>query len=396
MTPARHVLERLLRRGESAQRRGENGSLSMTSQRDAGEYLGIGPLPDLEAFHAQIALAEREGAIAVQRNRHGDGEQLKRITVRDLFALARHLGETPLQERLDAAASLLTPWQERFPVIQQVLTAWREGRKVRGCDAQSAGDAADAARVVAARQADAGNERILRRESARLLGHSKRLEKLTGWLDLISNNELTASGLSDEEIWAQLDLRREPQPFRIAGTGLVELSDGTQLPLPRSYLGLPTEDIHRIVSSACYLITIENLASFHEATRLPEAASALLVYTGGFPSPAWRTAYLRLVQSLPPDTPLYHWGDIDEGGFRIATALVQTLRESGRTLRPWLMSPDAIPAGLETATPSPSKLSALCRWAQAAGWGEVVQALQHRPVLLEQESLDAALPGSER
>ena len=104
---------------------------------------------------------------------------------------------------------------------------------------------------MAARQADAGNERILRRESVRLFGQSKRLEKLTPWLDLLLTNDLASSGLMPQETWALLDLRREPQPFLVAGSGTVTLLDGMQLPLARPFLGLPSEAISGFSRDTC-------------------------------------------------------------------------------------------------------------------------------------------------
>ncbi len=128
--PAQHVLERLLRRGETARRRGQSASLSMRSARDAAEYLALRSLTEIETFHAHIALAERDGGIEVQRDRCGDGERLERLSVANLTALARHLGTIPLDQQADAAADALSRWQAQFPIIHDVLIRWREGRKV--------------------------------------------------------------------------------------------------------------------------------------------------------------------------------------------------------------------------------------------------------------------------
>lgn len=390
--PAQHVLERLLRRGETARRRGQNASLSMRSARDAGEYLALRSLAEIETFHAHIALAERDGGIEVQRDRCGDGERLERLSVANLTALARHLGTIPLDQQADAAADALSRWQAQFPIIHDVLMRWREGRKVRGADASAASDLADAAVAVAARQADAGNERILRRESVRLFGQSKRLEKLTPWLDLLLTNDLASSGMMPQETWALLDLRREPQPFLVAGSGTVTLLDGMQLPLARPFLGLPSEAISALSSPARCVLSIENLASFHDAAALAaQRHDILLLYTAGMPSPAWRKACLRLLQGLPQSLAFYHWGDIDEGGFRIASVLAGMLGSVGRALRPWCMTPDVAIA--ETPPPPPPEtLRAMCRWARRAGWDDVACELEISPMSLEQERLDALLP----
>ena len=393
MSEARTVLERLLRRAESARRRGadEHASLPMGSAR---EYAGLRALDGLERFHAEVALAERDGAITVRREaRSGDGSRLLRLTVADLPALARHLGISLLDDRVVMAAAELEPWVARFPVIAEVLDVWRSGRKLRSCGPEAAKDLADAATAVAARADDAGHERILRRESVRLFGDSKRLEKLTAWLELLVTGELAASGLSKEEIWSAIGLRREPQPLLLAGRGTVTLADAT-LPLVRPYLGVPVESLQSVTTTARCLLSIENLASFHDAAQANRSGDALLIYTGGMPSPAWRAAYARMLRALPPELPVFHWGDIDEGGFRIAAVLSAVARDAGRSLQPWLMSPSMLPADILRGAdaPVPSLLASMRRWAGRAGWPQVAEALARQPVRLEQERLDPAMP----
>lgn len=391
---ARVVLERLLRRAESAQRRGANLHVSLSMKRTT-EYTALRSLAELESFHADVLLAERDGAIAVQReDRSGDGSRLLRLSVADLSALARHLGVQLLDQRVAAAALELDPWCARFPVIIDVLDGWRSGRKVRGSGAEAAVDLAHAARAVAARADDAGHERILRRESVRLFGDSKQLEKLTGWLELLITGELSATGLSKEDVWSAIGLRREPQPMLLAGDGSVDLLD-VSLPLVRPYLGLPVEAVRAVTTSARCLLSIENLASFHDAARAPGAESVLLLYTGGMPSPAWRAAYASVLSHLPDALPVYHWGDMDEGGFRIAAVLAEVARAVGRTLQPWMMSPNDVPLAIVklTAQPSSSQLAAMTRWAERCGWTSLADDLRESPLQLEQESLDPRFPG---
>jgi hypothetical protein len=402
VSDARRVLERLLRKGELARRRGDAApaSLPMTTEASARDYLALRTLADRETFHAQVALAERAGAIAVQRDRHrSDGERLLRLTVTDLDGLARHLGVPLLEARVAQAAEALSPWLPHFPVLDEVLAMWRADRKVRGHGPEAAPDLADAALAVRARLADDAHERILRRESARLFAGraqaSKRLEQLTPWLDLLMTGERVADGpLEKEHVWASLGLRREPQPLLVAGTATLLLEGGVQLPLATAFLGVPLEAVQGVRTSATCLLSVENLASFHDAARAPGADRTLLLYTGGMPSPAWRRAYTRLLRSLPADLPVWHWGDIDEGGFRIAAVLAETAAASGHRLHPWRMSPAAREHvhGGEGHVPAPAVLAAMCRWAERAGWHGVVADLRSQPLCLEQEALPAELP----
>lgn len=397
MNPARGTLERLLRKGERARLRGDAAaaSLPMTTAASAGDYLALQTLAEREAFHAGIALAERAGALDVERDRHrSDGERLLRITVADLDALAVHLGVELLDARAARAETLLQPWQARFPVLDAVLQAWRSDRTVRGQGPEAAADLADAARAVATLQEAPGGERILRRESVRLFGDSKRLERLTPWLELLATGEPAASGLAREEVWSAIGLRREPQPLLLAGSGRVDLG-GTGVPLVRPYLGVPMDALRSLATDARYLLTIENLASFHDAACDPAAAQGLLLYTGGMPSPAWRRACARVIAGLPATATLYHWGDIDEGGFRIAAVLAEVARGAGRTLQPWRMSMASLHQAMDEGMhrqPTPATLAAMQRWARRAGWDEVAEDLARQPFQLEQERLEIVLP----
>lgn len=402
MSDARRVLERLLRKGERARLRGDAtaASLPMTTPASARDYLSLRTLAERETFHAQVALAERAGAIAVQRDRHrGDGDRLLRLTVADLDALAGHLGVPLLEGRVREAAGVLSPWRPHFPVLDDVLAAWRADRKVRGHGPEAAPDLADAALAVSARRADESHERILRRESARLFAGrplaSKRLEQLTPWLDLLASGQPVADGpIEKEHIWASLGLRREPQPLLVAGPGTLLLDGDVALPLATTFLGVPLDAVRGVRTDAVCVLSVENLASFHDAARAADADRVLVVYTGGMPSPAWRRAYVRLLRSLPPDMPVWHWGDIDEGGFRIAAVLADTVSATGHRLQPWRMSPAALaraaPPGVYV--PDAAVLGAMCRWAERAGWDGIAAELRSHPLCLEQEALPAGRP----
>lgn len=393
MSAADAVLARLLRRAESARRRGD-GRPTAINMAGVEEYTTLRTLTELETFHACIALAERAGALQVQREtRSGDGSSLLRLSVCDAAVLANHLGVSLLDERVAEAELLLEPWRLRFPVLEEVLAAWRDNHKLRGAGPEAAQALADAACAVAARLDDAGSERVLRRESTRLFRDSKRLEKITRWLELLATGELIASGLSEVEVWALLGLRREPQPLLISGVGTATVGE-VVLPLLRPFIGLPLEQLRALRTDARCLVSIENLASFHDATKAPGAEQTLLLYTGGMPSPAWRAAYALILACLPTALPIYHWGDIDEGGFRIAAKISEAAAKAGKKLQPLLMAPDELPDEVYAAAPRPTppQLARMCRWATLAGWEGVSAALQLRPIQLEQEHLNVQLP----
>ena len=389
-SPATRVLERLLALGENAHARGEARARGLTA-RNCPEYAGLGSLAEVERFHAQLADAERAGAIQVEREPGSDAFRAVRLA--DLDRLGAHLGQRLRGDRVAEARALLAPWLSSHPVLCEVLERWTHGKPVRGHGPEAAPALRDALHAVDCRRADDYAERILRRESVRMFGDSKRLERLTPWLDLVSTGELAPSGLHEHDVWGSLGLRREPQPMLVAGLGEVELAD-VRLPLCRPYLGLPVDAVRSIASDARYLLTIENLASFHDAARMLAATGSpgLLVYTAGMPSPSWRALYRRILAGLPDATEVYHWGDIDEGGFRIAATLAADVREQGRTLRPWLMSPSTIAEPQRAGKAPTAAATRMAYWAGAAGWDTIATELATNPLRIEQEALDPLLP----
>jgi hypothetical protein len=390
-SPARRALARLFRLGEQAQVRGADKPVQMPmTAAKCPEYVGLQPLRDFETFESEIALAVRAGAIVAEPEDFGrDDRRLQRLRLRDLAALAAHLG-LPLQtDALRAAEAAFAEHRAAHPVLDEVLARWRSGRRVRGQGAEAADTLLDAIRAVDARRADPAQERLLRRESVRLFGDSKRLESLTRWLDLLLTGEPEPSGLEQAQIWSALGLRREPQPVLIAGRGEAVLDDGA-LPLRRPYLGLPVDAVRTLNTTAQHLLTIENLTSFHDAARALGDGDGLLLYTGGMPSPPWRAFYARVLHGLPASTRLHHWGDIDEGGFRIAAVLAAVAAEAGKALQPWRMSPRDAPPG--SAIPTATALEKMIASAQRAGWHDLATELQANPVCVEQEAMDAVLP----
>lgn len=401
-TPARRALERLLRLGEQAQARGGTKPVQMPmTETKCPEYCALQSLQAFERFEAEIALAVQCGAIEAEPATFGrDDRRLTRLRLLDAERLGAHLGLRVLSAKLRDAEAVLMNGHADFPVLEAVLARWRSGRRVRDRGPEAVGDLVDAMKAVSARRVDPAQERLLRRESVRIFGDSKRLEALTPWLDLLLTGEVAASGLEPEQVWSALGLRREPQPVLIAGSGAVRVGD-VRLPLCRPYLGLPIDALCGLDTSSRYLMTIENLTSFHDAARALPEGDGLLVYSGGMPSPPWRALYARLIRWLPADARLYHWGDIDEGGFRIAAAIASIATEAGRTLQPWRMAPEDVLGScapvsdgvlIDRIPVDSDVIDRMATWAGRAGWHRIAEALRHDPVRIEQEALDPSFP----
>ena len=128
------------------------------------------------------------------------------------------------------------------------------------------------------------------------------------------------------------------------------------------------------------------VTTFHSEARRLGKENVLLIYTAGMPSPAWREMYRRLLGDVAYGTPVVHWGDVDEGGFRIAAALAREAIAAGHTLQPWKMHPDDVPENARCKA-SDYVLGRIQRFADAAGWPELGKAVAEARFTVEQEGL---------
>jgi hypothetical protein len=137
-----------------------------------------------------------------------------------------------------------------------------------------------------------------------------------------------------------------------------------------------------------YIICIENPTSFWRyCTEIEGNYLALL--SDGFPARDVLSSMVHLVKSARASTnmPLYHWGDIDAGGVRIAAHLEDAfnvpicLHEMSPSLALTLGTPLQSRNGLERLATRPSPIGELARWLRT-----------DQAKMLEQEELDPKAP----
>jgi hypothetical protein len=385
---ARSLLEKLLSAGEreSAGRRSRQAALTTSHLAD---YRRFTSLQKKESYEVTMRAAQAEGAVALKwdNERTADGF-IQRIDLSDARKLARFLGIVLAQDQVTHAEMQLLPLAERFPVIHELLQRWAQLRKVRGLGPDSVADWLDAVRTIESCRRDSGTEGIslpIREASARLFNDSKRIERLTGPLDVLLANCIETEIREPAAVWQELGLFREEHPVRLAGNVVIERERIT-VPLDSPYMGLPAATVKRLASVPTLVMTIENLTTFHSEAKRRCEEPILLIYTAGMPSPAWRAMYVRLLQGLPASVPVFHWGDIDEGGFRIAATLAQEALAVGRAIRPWAMHPSDVPEDLRRKA-TPKTLERIRHFAEAAGWPELGEAVAAAGFTVEQEGL---------
>jgi hypothetical protein len=396
---ANQALHKLLRRAENASRR-EVGARNV-ALRFSGDslpaYAGIETHTEKESCHGDLQLAEREGAITIEWDRRaGERNQIQRIRLADGDALARYLGVVPRWDAVSRAAELFAQHESEHPVLRSVLELWRSGAKVRGTGPEDTDAWRDAVAVVSHCRLQVAVDVPVRRLSARLTSDSKRIEQLSALIDVLIQGDVAVPARDAEDVFNEIGLVKFPPTLLIAGAIQVAIGEHN-VAVDSAYLGFPPSAITGFVCSpvVAELLTIENLTTFHEmVARRHEAPSAILLYTGGMPSPSWKRVYRLLLLSLPRDARVFHWGDIDAGGFRIADHLADCVADAERRLELHGMSPE-IPGVDSVTTRRPLtdvEVSVIERICARRGWDAARHwATEHR-MAVEQESLQAAWP----
>jgi hypothetical protein len=390
-------LAKAFNRAQAAQARGKPAHIRLPlTEAQCPDYFVMRNLDEATEFRAELTTAERLGAIRVEpAPRMAPPRDVKAVVVADIEVLATHLGIDLRAGQVALAREQLAPYLDEFPILDEVLNRWGSGKTVRGKEpsAETLKALLDAIKVRVARQCKT-DEVLMRRESSRIFNDSKRIEKLSRWLDLLSEGSIVPSGLAKADIFSALGLHKEPQPFLIATDAWI--TDGhIKSCLFRPYHGLPMAAIEEFgfeTMPAC-VVTVENKSTFHEMAMLAIGTQACLIFSGGMPSPAWHRVYSKILDSLDDDVPIYHFGDLDVGGFRIASAIAEVAKLQGKTLQHWLMDPVLLTGlGYKLYPFKPSQITKMQSWCERIGWDELVDRIANSPGLLEQERIVPSLP----
>lgn len=152
-----------------------------------------------------------------------------------------------------------------------------------------------------------------------------------------NHDENYRGSLSTDEILAEYHIFRNPSWLMLKGHGACykKGTDGLNrqidLEIFTGGMGISNEDISHISWDGnikpAYVITIENLTSFHQWNV---ADGGLCIYLGGYANAA-RRSMLQSMYQVYEDVPFYHFGDIDCGGFLIWKNLCESTGISFKT-----------------------------------------------------------------
>ncbi len=248
--------------------------------------------------------------------------------------------------------------------------------------------------------------------SVRIFNNSKRFEAIKNQLvSLARLGNPEWKRLPAEEVLRELNLVPNPNYIHLAGNWQLTLASGEILSLGgfSPALGFPaaqTASLKSVEIHADAVLSIENLTTFHEfvrtehATRIrqeslrntqfePTVACSVFrfaaICTYGNPSPPIR----RLLRLIPNSTPIYHWSDLDYGGFNILSQLRRLVSER---IQPYRMDIATLDSNYERSRPltvsDRANLKKLLQRPELRDVRPVIEHLLKRGVKLEQEGVE--------
>ena len=386
------VLREQLQRGERKRVTGSTAAPQKSNLTATNSIYWRQDFDERMRGHEQIQSAVRRGAVvAGWGDQGGEDRPLEWVRVRDVDVLADLLGVSTNVDQLQAAKEGLTAWLERYPRLSEVLLAWAAMRRVRLMGPDSWNSWRDALHVLDALAARPGEDQVIRVLSGRLFSDTKRIEQLLPQLDVLSGEGLASRPRGKWEVLKTLGLVKQPLPLMVAGVGTILMQEGPDCTIVRPYVGVAPRNVCGLTATPAWVLTIENLTTFHLAAEaMKDRTDGLAVFTGGMPSPAWVAGFRRLTEKLSQSATFYHWGDIDVGGFRIAARLQEVAMSPDVSLQPWLMDATTSGSGKNV---SDSIRDAMRVAAIRAEWS----MFQEMPALtLEQELVEVMLPDTKR
>lgn len=345
---------------------------------------------DRDDLYGRLRAAATAKAVTLEMGKNESRHLILRVVLADATKLYQFLGRTP---KADTAATAIADLRPRLPDLPEAMAPlfdaleanWRRGRGLAGLSFDHLHIVAQCLLAVAALVDGRLDGQDLRTFSRRATGDSKFVEAHQGRIvDLLRLVAEVPEELDSEEVLASHGIARYPQPCLLSGPVSYR---GQPLPT-RPYLGIAPDmiDALGVVGAPPWILTIENLASFNrQARELP--GDGILLYTGGFPSDATLACLLALAKATT--CPIYHWGDIDAGGIKIAYRIERALAPLGRLLHLHLMNP-----ALARRHGAPTSAKTVFRIEVTASVVADLAIFLESPGthLLEQEELDPALP----
>lgn len=235
----------------------------------------------------------------------------------------------------------------------------------------------------------------MRAFSVKTYGDSKKFEReikqhIVPVIKKFEPDLLDAEEISDRAVLAQVGIIMMPEVFEFCGNVKVHFTNGTVdfSPISKGAC-ISSESISDIlsidISETDRIIFIENKTNYTEYCLNNKTERELVVYHGGFYSPQRGDFFRRLCAET--DIPVYFWGDIDYGGFKMFARLKNNIIHSLQPLNMDIHSYNRYKiSGLKKNDDYITKLKALDENPDYMMFNDVIAAIADEKITVEQES----------
>lgn len=290
-------------------------------------------------FSRELVEAEQRGAVQVVRGAGPTREDIRFVRLTDAAGLYRDLKRTPAHETAASSGATALDGLDLHPALRaeadKAIAKWSRNTGWWGLEPGETTRLRHMLQLAQAIVVDAHVGLDIRTFSRRITGNSKALETLeTGVLRLVGSVVRLPPGRKPRDVLAWLGLEKFGPALLLSGP--VALGD-IEFPTDIGYLGIPPQQVQRIrlTRQPTYILTIENQTSFNrQVAEVDSGRQGLVVYSGGYPSRHTQLA-LRVLADMAPQTPFFHWSDIDADGAWIFRTVERSI---GRPLHPHLMT----------------------------------------------------------
>ncbi len=220
--------------------------------------------------------------------------------------------------------------------VARISEAWSRSRSWAGIvpnDVRSLREALLLAHAILERRHEGSDYRTF---SRRTTSDSKSLERLEAPVVRLIRTVCSdfPNNASPRESLAAIGLEKVSPPLLLSGP--ISLH-GNPIASPLAFLGMSANDAGGLgfTTPPAYSLVIENYTSFvRHVTEADPDRIGLTVYSGGYPSVGIQRALATISARLPPNTPFFHWSDIDPDGIWIFQTVERAI---GQPLLPHLM-----------------------------------------------------------
>lgn len=362
-------------------------------------YKKVGDPAAQDDFHRTLHDAERGGSISLEKGSEWRfTQEYARVRLRDADRLYEFLNRRPsaamaTDARLDLEREIGVVAKEAVfaELLCEANAAWKTNRKFLGYGPEEADLLATIFRLAHAISHLHGQYIDHRTFSRRVVRDSKTLERNeTRIAEILKRIRPDLADKEPRKVLRAFGIIRRAHPLFLKGPVSLETDLMTLHGTGPSFVGLPWQSIQdtKLSRPVDYVITIENPTSFWRYCEEVDG-NYLALLTAGFPAHDVLAGMVHLVTEARAlsNTTVFHWGDIDAGGVRIAAHLEDAF---GVDLHLHAMDPEL---ALKFGTPVLSR-TGLAKLSRRTGdISRLAQWLNRDDALtLEQEELDPTPP----